>query len=86
MTIKTKTIRVNAETSIEEFNDVKDFLSRLDDGYYFPVSNYVIAYVLVRKHGYKATKINNVYIDNDTSTVTIDFESEYHKEEEDIEK
>lgn len=85
MTITKRTIRVSAETSLEEFNDIKDFLSNLDYGFYSYVNNYVVAYVLVRNHGYKATKINNVYIDNDTSTVTIDFESEYHKEE-DIEK
>ena len=78
MTIKTKTIRVNAETSIEEFNDVKDFLFNLDE-YSSYVNYYVVAYVLVRNHGYKATKINAVNIDNDTSTVTIEFESEYTK-------
>ena len=81
MTIKTKTIRVNAETSIEEFNDVKDFLSNLDYGFYSYVNNYVVAYVLVRNHGYKATKINNVNIDMTNNTVVIDFETEYHKEE-----
>ena len=78
MTIKTKTIRVNAETSIEEFNDVKEFLSNLDECYSY-VNIYVVAYVLLQNHGYKATKINAVNIDNDTSTVTIDFESEYTK-------
>ena len=81
MTITKRTIKVSAETSIEEFNDVKNFLSRLDDGYYFPVSNYVIAYVLVRKHGYKATQINDVDISMTNNTVVIDFETEYHKEE-----
>ena len=43
MTIKTKTIRVSAETSLEEFNDVKDFLSNLDNGVYLYVNNYVVA-------------------------------------------
>ena len=81
MTIKTKTIRVSAETSIEEFNDVKDFLSRLDDGYYSPVCNNVIAYVLLQNHGYKATQINDVDISMTNNTVVIDFETEYNKEE-----
>lgn len=74
MTITKRTIRVSAETSREEFNDIKDFLSNLDDGYYSYVNNYVVAYVLVQNHGNKATKINNVYIDDKTSTVIIDFE------------
>ena len=80
MTIKTKTIKTTAETSLEEFNDVKDFLFNLNE-YSSYVNFYVVAYVLVRNHGYKATKINAVNIDNDTSTVTIEFETEYHKEE-----
>ena len=53
MTIKTKTIRVNAETSIEEFNDVKDFLSSLDE-YSSYVNYYVVAYVLLKDYGYDA--------------------------------
>jgi hypothetical protein len=66
--------------SLREFHDIKDFLSNLDDGYYSDVNNYVVAYVLLRNHGYKATKINAVNIDMTNDTVVIDFEIEYHKE------
>ena len=82
MTIKTKTIKVNAETSLEEFNDIKDFISNLDDGYYSYVNNYVVAYVLLKDYGYNAVKITSVKIDSEAQKVFIEFESEYHKEEE----
>ena len=84
MTIKTKTIRVNAETSIEEFNDVKDFLFNLNE-YSSYVNFYVVAYVLLKDYGYDVIKITSVKIDSEAQKVFIEFESEYHKEE-DIEK
>ena len=80
MTIKTKTIRVNAETNLEEFNNVKDFLSNLDE-YSSYVNFYVVAYVLLKDYGYDAIKITSVKIDSEAQKVFIEFESEYHKEE-----
>ena len=78
MTIKTKTIRVSAETSLEEFNDVKEFLSNLDECYSY-VNIYVVAYVLLKNYGYDAIKITSVKIDSEAQKVFIEFESEYTK-------
>ena len=75
MTIKTKTIKTTAETSLEEFNDVKEFLSNLDDGYYSYVYSYVVAYVLLKDYGYDAIKITSVKIDSEAQKVFIEFES-----------
>ena len=76
MTITKRTIRVSAETSLEKFNDIKDFLSNLDE-YYSYVNIYVVAYVLLKDYGYDAIKITSVKIDSEAQKVFIKFESEY---------
>ena len=78
MTITKKTIKVSAETSLEEFNDIKDFLSNLDECYSY-VNSHVVAYVLLKDYGYDAIKITSVKIDSEAQKVFIEFESEYTK-------
>ena len=74
MTIVKKMIRSIAEVKVNEFNDMKKFLSRIS-GLYSYVDNYIIAYSLLKECGYNVTKINNVKIDTEKDKVFIEFES-----------
>ena len=74
MTIVKKMMRSIAEVKVNEFNDMKKFLSRIS-GLYSYVDNYIIAYALLKECGYNVTKINNVKIDTEKDKVFIEFES-----------
>ena len=74
MTIVKKMVRSIAEVKVNEFNDMKKFLSRIS-GLYSYVDNYIIAYCLLKECGYNVTKIISVKIDTEKDKVFIEFES-----------
>ena len=75
MTVTSKTIKITAKATLDEFNHVKEFVSHLDGGYFSYINDYVIAYVLLRNWDYDAVKITSVKTDTEKKTVFIEFES-----------
>lgn len=74
MTITSKTIKITAEATLDEFIHVKEFLSNIT-GMYSYVDNYIISYVLLRNWNYDAIEITSVKTDTEKKTVFIEFES-----------
>ena len=76
MTVTSKTIKITAKATLDEFNKVKVFVSHLDNGFLSYVNDYVIAYVLLKDYDYDVVRITSVKIDTEKKTVFIEFESE----------
>lgn len=77
LAITSKTIKITAEATLEEFKDVKEFITHLNGGYFSYVNDYIIAYVLLKDYGYDAIKITSVKIDSEAQKVFIEFESKF---------